>query len=86
MAVVKPAYGTGAGRGVTTRIDSYKKLKQASYLAAAFKPQLLIEEQVSGDSFRLLYINGVFVDPIRRDPPVVVGDGQSSIKVNKKGK
>lgn len=79
-AVVKPANGTGSGRGVTTRINTRKKLLQASSLAASFSNNLLIEEQVEGDSFRLLYLNGKFIDGIRRDPPVVIGDGKSSIK------
>jgi D-alanine-D-alanine ligase-like ATP-grasp enzyme len=80
-AVVKPASGTGSGRGVTTRINSLKKLKKASLLAASYNDNLLIEEQVEGDSFRLLYLDGKFIDAIRRDPPNVIGDGVSSIKV-----
>ncbi|MFV1982134.1 MAG: cyanophycin synthetase [Thiohalomonadales bacterium] len=79
-AVVKPASGTGAGRGVTTKINTSKKLSKASSLAASFCNKIVIEEQIAGDSFRLLYINGEFTDAIRRDPPVVVGDGISTIK------
>ncbi len=78
--VVKPANGTGAGRGVTTHINDLKKLKKASSLASIYGNQLLIEEQVEGDSFRLLYIGGEFVDCIRRDQPTVLGDGVSNIK------
>jgi len=79
-AVVKPASGTGAGRGVITHINSWKKLQKASYYASSFSDSLLIEEQVEGDSFRLLYLNGNFIDAIRRDPPVVTGDGINTIK------
>jgi len=78
--VVKPANGTGAGKGVTTHIDSLKKLKKASKLASIYGDSLLMEEQIKGDSYRLLYIGGKFVDCIRRDPPVVIGDGISNIK------
>ncbi len=78
--VVKPANGTGAGRGVTTRIDNVEQLKKASALASIYGSQLLMEEQVDGDSYRLLYIGGEFVDCIRRDSPAVIGDGVSSIK------
>lgn len=78
--VVKPANGTGAGKGVTTHIDSFKKLKKASQLASTYGDSLLMEEQIEGDSYRLLYIGGEFVDCIRRDPPVVIGDGVSDIK------
>ncbi len=79
--VIKPASGTGAGRGVTTHINDDIKVRKASFFAASFCETLLIEEQVKGDSFRLLYLDGVFLDAIRRDPPFVVGDGRSTIKM-----
>ncbi|VAW91962.1 hypothetical protein MNBD_GAMMA22-2524 [hydrothermal vent metagenome] len=79
-AVVKPASGTGAGRGVTTHINDITKLHKASNFASSYCETLLIEEQVEGDSFRLLYIEGEFIDALRRDPPIVIGDGQSTIK------
>jgi len=78
--VVKPASGTGGGRGVTTRISTAKQLRQASYLAAAFDRKMLVERQVQGGSYRLLYLNGEYIDAIRRDPPVVTGDGRSTIR------
>ncbi len=78
--VIKPASGTGAGRGVTTHIDDEVKVRKASFFAASFCETLLIEEQVKGDSFRLLYLNGMFVDAIRRDPPFVIGDGKNTIQ------
>lgn len=79
-AVIKPAKGTGSGKGVTTHINTDEKLKKASLLAASFNENLLIEEQVDGDSYRLLYLDGKFIDGIRRDPPTVIGDGVSNIK------
>lgn len=77
--VVKPASATGAGNGVTTEIRTYKQLEKASIFASAINKNLLIEEQVEGGSFRLLYLNGEFIDAIRRDQPVLTGDGSSTI-------
>lgn len=77
--VVKPASGTGGGRGVTTGITNIHQLKTAVRLAARFDRDLLMEKQVDGHSFRLLFLDGVFIDAIRRDPPVVHGDGKSTI-------
>jgi len=77
--VVKPASGTGAGRGVTTGIAGPAQLLQAARRARLFGPELLIEPQVDGASFRLLYIGGELVCAVRRDPPAVAGDGRSSI-------
>jgi len=78
-AVVKPASGTGGGRGVTTKIMDGDRLRQASFYAAVFDGSLLIEEEVPGHSYRLLYLDGQLIDAVRRDPPTVVGDGARSI-------
>jgi len=78
--VVKPGEGTGGGRGVTTGIVTSAALKSASRHAAAFHSSLLIEEHLTGSSFRLLFLDGKFLDAVRRDPPILVGDGKSTIK------
>ena len=78
--VVKPASGTGGGAGVTTGIDSPAGLKAASRLASRFGRDLLIERQIEGDSYRLLYIGGEYVDAVRRDRPALTGDGRHSIR------
>ncbi len=78
--VVKPAAGTGGGRGVTTGINSRAMLKKASRYAARFSPDLVVEQQLEGKSFRLLYLGGKFIDAVRRDQPVIVGDGKKTIR------
>ncbi|MEM7464288.1 MAG: cyanophycin synthetase [Pseudomonadota bacterium] len=79
QVVVKPSSGTGGGRGVTTGITTGKQLKAAARLASRFDSDLLIERQVEGHSFRLLFLDGEFIDAIRRDPPLVIGDGKSTV-------
>jgi len=78
--VVKPADGTGAGRGVTTGIRSATELRAAARYAAKYNPHLLVEQQIAGQSHRLLFLDGEYMDAVRRDPPVLVGDGRSTIK------
>lgn len=78
--VVKPAAAGAAGKGVTTNVRNARELRRASYLASAFSRSLLIEQQVPGDSYRLLYLNGEFLDAVRREPPRVQGDGRSSLR------
>jgi hypothetical protein len=41
---------------------------------------LLVEEQIDGADYRLLYLDGVLVDAIRRSGPTVVGDGRSRMR------
>ncbi len=78
--VVKPAGGTGGGRGVTTGIRSRGHLSRASAVAAVYGDELMIEEQIDGDNYRLLYLDGVLLDAFVRRLPFVVGDGKATVK------
>ncbi|MXP41378.1 cyanophycin synthetase [Altererythrobacter soli] len=78
--VVKPSDGTGCGHGVTTHVADRSALRDAATHAAAFHSRLIVEEQLSGASYRLLFLDGEFLDAVRRDPPTLTGDGQSSIR------
>jgi len=77
--VVKPANGA-AGRGVTTGIVTSFDLVRAAVAAAAFGPKLIVEQQVEGDVYRLLYLNGKLLDAVLRKSPAIVADGSSSIR------
>lgn len=79
-AVVKPARESGAGEGVTTGVTTERRLGSASRAAAEAAWDLMLEEQIPGASYRLLVLGGRLVDAIRRDAPVVVGDGSSTIQ------
>ena len=77
--VVKPARGTGGGRGVTTGIRRRSHLAMAAAAASVYGDDLLIEEQLEGANYRLLYLDGVLLDSYVRQPPTVVGDGRSTV-------
>jgi cyanophycin synthetase len=77
--VVKPAKGTGGGRGVTTGIRRRGHLALAAAAAAVYGDELLIEQQLEGDNYRLLYLDGKLLDAFVRKPPTVVADGRSNI-------
>jgi cyanophycin synthetase len=77
--VVKPASDTGGGRGVTTGVETHWQLAQASALASTWGRELLVEREVEGDNYRLLYLDGVLIDALRRNGPTVIGDGFSKI-------
>lgn len=78
--VVKPARNTGGGLGVATGIRGRRTLIWAAAAAAAHCPELLIEEQLSGNNYRLLFMDGELIHAVRRDPPTVVGDGASTVR------
>ena len=77
--VVKPASGTGGGLGVTTGVRSRWQLARAAFTAGTFGGDVLIEEQVHGDNYRLLYLDGQLVDAVIRKAPSVVGDGKRNL-------
>ncbi|MGB8953532.1 MAG: hypothetical protein WCC06_12810 [Candidatus Aminicenantales bacterium] len=78
--VVKPTTGTGSGSGVTTNIDNMFRLIKAIAWAKAFCPSVIIEDQIEGDTYRLLYLNGELLECVIRRSPTVIGDGRSTIR------
>jgi cyanophycin synthetase len=78
--VLKPASGTGGGQGVTTGIRTRCQLAWAATLTAQTGAEMLLEEQIPGDNYRLLYLDGVLLDAVQRRPPSVTGDGRSPIR------
>jgi D-alanine-D-alanine ligase-like ATP-grasp enzyme len=78
--VIKPASGTGGGRGVATGIRTRWQLVKAASAAAIYGDDLLIEEQMEGENYRLLYLDGQLLDAFIRRPPTVAADGRSTIR------
>ncbi len=79
--VVKPSAGSG-GAGITTGVNTRKRLRQASLAAASsyYRQRPVIEEEVAGDSYRLLFLGGKLIDAVRRRRPTVVGNGTSTVR------
>jgi cyanophycin synthetase len=77
--VVKPASGTGGGEGVATGIRTRWQLARAAYAGGRFGGDLLIEEQLEGENYRLLFLDGRLLDAVLRRPPTVMGDGASTV-------
>lgn len=78
--VVKPSYGTGAGAGVTTNITNVAQLARAMAWSKGFCSQSIVEEQIAGENYRLLYLDGELIDCIIRRAPTLTGDGATSIR------
>jgi cyanophycin synthetase len=78
--VVKPALGGWAGKGITTGVAGRLALLQALAVAGASSEQVVVEREVEGDNYRLLYLDGELLDVVRREPPMLRGDGRSTIR------
>lgn len=78
--VVKPATGSGAGDGVTGGVTTARDLRRAVLRAARQDAhQVLLEPHVTAEEVRVLVVEGDPVAVVVRRPPVVVGDGRSSV-------
>lgn len=75
--VVKPV-SANQGKGVTTRIWSLEAARSAWERAKPWG-EVLVEKEVQGGDYRLLVVGGKFTAASLRRPPVVVGDGKSTI-------
>lgn len=86
--VIKPNGLTG-GAGVTTNISTKEQAYKAIEMAyesihrtdrSPWQTSIIIQEQVSGEDYRILVINGKMVAATKRIPAYVTGDGTSNIK------
>lgn len=77
--VVKPAEKTSGGAGVSTNIKSRRALRYAVAWALAYGPRVMVEEQVEGDCYRVLVMDGEVLGTVMRKPPTITGDGVSTI-------
>ena len=77
--VVKPARGTDRGTGVTGGVRTREDLLRARLRASRWGSRLLVERRLKGQIYRLLVLDGVLLDVVRRSPPRVTGDGVSTV-------
>jgi cyanophycin synthetase len=79
--VVKPRVGSG-GCGITTAVNTRRRLIEASLAPSnsLTLPALMIEQQIAGDSYRLLYLDGSLLHAVKRGRCTVIGDGLSTIR------
>lgn len=77
--VVKPRDGEH-GNGITVGVKDSRRLQAAVSEAKSVFPQVLLQQKVNGDDFRLLFIDYKFVAAVRRDPASIKGDGEHSIR------
>ena len=77
--VIKPLKGQKGG-GVTAGITSVVQVESAFERAHKEGNDVVVESFITGSDFRLLVINGVFVAALTRKPPVITGDGKSTVE------
>lgn len=78
--VIKPASGTGGGDGTTTNVRTGAQVLRARLHATRRGDRVLVEEQVDGTVYRLLFLDGELLDVIRHDRPRLTGDGRATVE------
>jgi cyanophycin synthetase len=77
--VVKPRYGN-QGRGVSVNLVTRDEVEKAWILANEIDPSVVVERFVMGGDYRVLVVGGRMVAAARRHPPIVIGDGVSTVR------
>jgi len=77
--VVKPRDGN-QGKGVAANIESRESVTAAYAAAREVSEAVMVEQYISGHDYRLLVIGGKLIAAARRDPPLVIGDGEHTIR------
>jgi len=78
-AVVKPRDGS-QGRGVTVNVETREGLEAAWAAATAISDDVIVERCIPGDDWRLLVVHHRLVAAARREPPMVISDGERTVR------
>lgn len=76
--VVKPIDGHH-GKGVTVGVTDESELEEAFSRAREHAEEVVVEELVLGNDYRLLVVEGKMIAAVRRIPAHVIGDGKHTI-------
>jgi len=77
--VVKPSKGY-RGKRVNVHLDTEEKIIKAFFWAQTYDEEVIVQEFVPGNTYRLLVIDGKFAAAVQLIAPFVIGDGQKTIK------
>lgn len=77
--VVKPCTQWG-GRGVSVAVTTVGDLRKAVKTARRFEEEIALEQSVSGEDYRLIFVDYRYVAAILRKPAEVVGNGKDTIR------
>jgi cyanophycin synthetase len=76
--VVKPRDGN-QGKGVTVNAQTREQVINGYHTARSFRSEVIVERYLPGIDYRVLVVGNQLVAAARREPPLVIGDGQHTV-------
>ena len=77
--VIKPRDGN-QGKGVAVNLKTREEVMEGFKNALEYRDDIMVESYLPGSDYRLLVVGDKMVAAARREPPLVVGDGTSSVR------
>ena len=77
--VVKPQDGN-QGKGVAVNLTTREQVEAAYAIAAKISDEVLVERFLPGQDYRILVVGNKLVAAARREPPMVIGDGEHTVR------
>ncbi|MEJ8801973.1 cyanophycin synthetase [Pontibacter sp. H249] len=77
--VTKPLFGN-QGKGASINLSTWKDALKGFLEAQRHSQEVMVEQYIQGDDYRLLVIDGKFIAAAKRTPAMVTGDGTSTIR------
>ncbi|MCX7861574.1 MAG: Mur ligase family protein [Bacteroidales bacterium] len=77
--VIKPTKGY-RGKRVNVHLDTEEKIIKAFFWAKAYDDDVIVQEFITGNTYRMLIINGKYTAAVQLIAPFIVGDGTKTIQ------